>query len=380
MPWEERSVMSQRTEFVHFATQEGANISELCRRYSISRDIGHKWLNRYKAGGVGALEDRSRRPCRSPNKTPESLERKILEVRDEHPAWGGRKINRRLQNLGFAPPAPSTITEVLRRNDRLTDLESDRRQAVQRFEHPVANALWQMDFKGHFPLTRVSSRCHPLTVLDDHSRFSIALEACPNERGNTVQRRLEQSFQTYGLPECMLTDNGAPWWGPCGGGLTQLSMWLVQLGIRLVRCRPRHPQTQGKDERFHRSLKAEVLAHRSLTTFVHCQQEFDRWRTIYNFDRPHEALDMEVPATRYEPSSRPFPTQLPPIEYGPEDHTRKVRSDGSVSYQGRRLEAGQGLKGRDVAVRHTGREDHVEVYFCSHKLGSFNLAECGKAR
>lgn len=381
MPWKEQSVMSQRIEFIHFATQEGSNLAELCRRYGISRDTGHRLLKRFKAGGFEALEDRSRRPHHCPNKTSSAVEKSVLEVRDAHPTWCGRKIRRRLQDLGKSDvPAASTITEILRRNGRIDERDSDQRKALKRCEHPVPNALWQMDFKGHFALTRTKTRCHPLTVLDDHSRFSILLQACPNERGNTVQGHLERAFKTYGLPESMLTDNGAPWWGPCGGGLTQLSMWLVQLGIRLRRCRPRHPQTQGKDERFHRTLTAEVLAHRTLSTFSHCQLVFDRWRTIYNFDRPHDSLDLDVPATRYEPSSRVFPDRLPQIEYGPEDHVRTVRSDGSVSYQNRRLVVGQGLKKRDVAVRHTAQEGHVEVYFCSYQLGTFDLAKCGKAR
>ncbi len=377
MPWEERSVMSQRFEFVYFADQDGANVSELCRRLGISRDIGYKWLNRYKSDGVAALADRSRRPLRSPNRTSEVMETRILEVRDAHPAWGARKIRRRLQNLEVTDlPACSTITEILRRNGRLSTHEPQSRGAWQRFEHPEPNALWQMDFKGHFALTRSRGRCHPLTVLDDHSRFAVAIQACPNERGETVQKRLNRTFQSYGLPDSILTDNGAPWWGPRGGGLTQLSIWLVQLGIRLVRCRPGHPQTQGKDERFHRSLKAEVLAHRPLMTFEHCQQEFDRWRDIYNFDRPHESLDMEVPAVRYQPSSRSLPTTLPAIEYGPEDHTRKVQDHGTISYKGRLIQVGRGLYGCHVAVRHTAKEDHVEVYFCSHKLGTFDLRAC----
>lgn len=374
MPFKEKSVMSQRTEFVQFASQDGANISELCRRYGVSRDTGYRLLQRYRTGGLKALSDQSRRPRTNPGRTPEAMEKAILKVRDAHPAWSGHKIRQRLQDTGILdPPASSTITEVLRRNGRLDFQESEKRRAPQRFEHPVPNALWQMDFKGHFALTRSRCRCHALTVLDDHFRFSIAIGACSNERGRTVQQRLISSFQTYGLPERILTDNGAPWWGPCGGGLTHLSIWLVQLGIGLVRCRPRHPQTQGKAERFHRSLKAEVLAHRSFTTLKHCQQEFDHWRTVYNFDRPHESLDMQVPATRYEPSSRALPAKLPDIEYGPEDHTRKVQQNGTISYKGNFLQVGRGLEGHPVAVRHTAKEGHVEVYFSRHKLGSFDI-------
>jgi transposase InsO family protein len=238
MPWEEKPIMSQRSEFVIFAREPGANISELCRRYGISRRVGYKWLRRYAIGGADALADRSRRPHQSPNQTCGTVEDKILAVRADHQAWGARKIRRRLQDLGVTDiPACSTITEILRRQGCLCPVESEQRRTPHRFEYPVPNALWQMDFKGHFPLARFHRRCHPLTVLE----------------------KLERTFRTYGLPERMLTDNGAPWWGPSSGGITHLSRWLIQLGIELLRCRPGHPQTQGKDERFNRTLKAEVI-------------------------------------------------------------------------------------------------------------------------
>ena len=166
-----------------------------------------------------------------------------------------------------------------------------------------------------------------------------------------IQPRLAQIFERYGLPDSILTDNGAPWWGTKSGTVTQISIWLIRLGIRLTRCRPYHPQTQGKDERFHRTLKAELIAYRPWKSLAQCQREFDRWRTVYNFERPHEALKLEVPASRYRPSPRPFPGRLPAIEYGPDDHVCNVGWNGSFEYEGRSLQVSSALKGFPVAVR-----------------------------
>ena len=376
MPWQEVSVVSLRTEFVTFAQREGANISELCRRFGISRKTGHKWLKRSKTHGMSALEDRSRRPRRMPLRTSKEVEDKVLRLRDVHPVWGARKLRRRLQDLGErALPAPSTITEILRRRGRLDPAESKQRLAWQRFEHPTPNALWQMDFKGHFPLHR--GQCHPLTVLDDHSRFALGLEACGRQTGTAIQPRLAQIFERYGLPDSILTDNGAPWWGTKSGTVTQISIWLIRLGIRLTRCRPYHPQTQGKDERFHRTLKAELIAYRPWTSLAQCQREFDRWRTVYNFERPHEALKLEVPASRYRPSPRPFPGRLPAIEYGPDDHVCNVGWNGSFEYEGRSLQVSSALKGFPVAARPTTTDGFIEIYFCNQRVGAFHLDDSG---
>ena len=375
MPWKESTPVSSRVEFVTFAQREGANISELCDRYEISRKTGYKWLNRYKQDACCDFEDRSRRPRTVPHRTSKAIEDKIIALRDKHPSWGARKLSRRLKDLGQCDvPAHSTITQILRRCGRLCPKASKQRQACQRFEYPVPNALWQMDFKGHFPLR--GGACHPLTVLDDHSRFSVGLVACPNQRGETVQPALTQIFGTYGLPDSILTDNGTPWWGTKGGSVARVSIWLIRLGIGLKRCRVYHPQTQGKEERFHRTLNAEVIAYRAWSTLAQCQGAFDRWRDVYNFERPHEALDLDVPATRYVPSHRPFPAVLPPIEYGPGDHVRTVGANGYLRYDGRSLHVSNALRGLPVAVRPTTKDGCVDIFFCNHRVGAFDLREC----
>lgn len=187
MPWKEKTRMSLRLEFVTLALAGKVNVSRLCKQFGISRKTGYKWLRRYLDEGPSGLSDRPRKPHHSPAKTPSSMEQVILEVRDQHPAWGGRKIKRRLEEKGLTDvPSPSTITAILRRHGRLDLKESRKHKAWKRFEADAPNALWQIDFKGHFPLS-LGGRCHPLTVLDDHSRFALGLRSCGDERGNTVK-------------------------------------------------------------------------------------------------------------------------------------------------------------------------------------------------
>lgn len=374
MPWQEVSVMSQRKEFVMLAQGEGSNISELCRRFGISRVTGYKWLARYHAQGEDGLADISRRPHHSPGRTEEKMEEAILTVRDTHPAWGPRKIRRWLHNKGHEDlPSPSTITAILHRHQRISADEAQKHKRWQRFEYQKPNELWQMDFKGHFPLGQ--GRCHPLTILDDHSRYAIGLQACPDEQGQTVQSRLIDIFRRYGLPERMVMDNGNPWGSQGRSTYTRFEVWLMRLGIRVYHGRPFHPQTQGKDERFHRTLNAEALQGRHFVDLQHCQRVFDQWRTIYNCERPHEALGMEVPVSRYLPSTRAFPQALPPIEYGPDDLVRKVQDDGKVTLHGIPIQVGNAFKGLPVALRPTVVDGLYNVFFMSQYLSQVDLNE-----
>ena len=261
-----RSVMSLREEFAGLANahllwartggREPAERAgrELCRRFGISAPTGYRWLQRYLDAGRDGLEDRSRRPQHSPNQTSPKLEAAVLARRRQHPSWGGRKLAARLRALGHEPvPAPSTITEILRRHGLLDPARAGQPRAHQRFEHDAPNQLWQMDFQGPRPCG--AGRCHPLTVLDDHSRYSLVLAACGDERTATVSARLSGSFRRYGLPEVLLVDNGPPWGGGAARHHTPLTVWLLRLGVRVVHSRPRHPQTLGKDERFHRTRR-----------------------------------------------------------------------------------------------------------------------------
>jgi transposase InsO family protein len=280
MPWKETDAMSQRIEFVQLAAGDGLSRAELCRRFGIARGTGYKWLNRYDELGASGLQERSRRPKTSPTQTPPHIAQLIVELRSRHPAWGARKLRRRLEDLGHTGrPAHSTITDILRRAGLIREEEIAARGPWQRFEHPEPNDLWQMDFKGHFATE--SGRCHPLTVVDDHSRFNLILQACDDEKLPTVRGHLIEAFKRYGLPRRILSDNGRPW-GAADHPYTQLSVWLLRLGIGISHGRAFHPQTQGKDERFNRTVKAEVIRGRWFRDNGEVQRHFDPWRQVYN--------------------------------------------------------------------------------------------------
>jgi hypothetical protein len=231
-----------------------------------------------------------------------------------------------------------------------------------------------MDFKGHFAMTN-GERCHPLTVLDDHSRFFLGLEACANERRETVQTRLTAIFRLYGLPEQLLVDNGPPWGTERQDRLTRLGVWLAQVRVSLVHTGKYHPQTIGKDERFHRTLVDEVICRQAIQDLAHAQFCFDPWRDIYNCERPHEALHLAVPASRYRESSRTFPETLPPIVYNHGDIVRKVCKNGRISYRNRLFRLGRALQGQPVALRPTEHDGVMDVYFCSQKMAQIDLRE-----
>lgn len=375
MAWKEVSIMSAREEFVRLAMQPGANKSELCRRFEISRPTGNKWIARFTAQGKAGLKDRSRRPRSSPARTAETVEQAIVDLRAQHPAWGARKLRARLQALRVAdlPTAASTVHAIVQRHGLVSPEESDKRKAFQRFEHAQPNELWQMDFKGHVPL-QDGARCHPLTVLDDHSRYNLCLRACANEQGHSVQAALTDTFRCYGLPQWMITDNGAPWGDSAAHRYTALGVWLIRLGISISHSRPYHPQTLGKDERFHRTLLAELLSREPLIDLSHAQRRFDAWRPVYNLERPHESLGMQPPISRYRPSARAFPEELPPIEYPDGVTLRRVQDKGELSYRGRSYRLSKALKGYRVALRPKLEHDGLlDVYFCHQRVGELNL-------
>jgi transposase InsO family protein len=362
MPWKPRDLMSQRTEFVRLALrvqlgEEPGTMTELCARYGISCKTGYEWLKRYKEEGAAGMADLSRRPLTSPLKTPARMEQQVVDVRREHPAWGGRKIHARLKNLGVSDaPAASSISAILHRNG-LMDEKSPGKSAPAtiRFERSRPNQLWQMDFKGHFALG-AGGRCHALTALDDHSRFNLILEACGDERGATVWKCVERAFQVYGLPVQILCDNGVSWSCPKHRrALGRLEALLLRVGVETIHGRPYHPQTQGKEERFHRTLKDEVISKRAQwESLEQCAEAFVWWRGIYNEQRPHESLDDGVPIDRYRVSERaydPSAKDRDMREYYPEGgERRKVGKSGEISFMANRIYVGTGIVGESVSL------------------------------
>lgn len=367
LPWS-LTVKDQRQDFVGLARQPDANISELCSRFKISRKTGYKWLGR------DDLEDRSRRPKSSPGKMPDEREALIVKLRAEHPAWGGRKLAHVLERDHGVQMAPSTANSVLRRHGLIDPAASRAATPWHLFEHETPNAMWQIDFKGHFAMD--SGRCHPLTMLDDHSRFNILLRALSGERREPVKEALHSAFECFGLPERINADNGAPWGSPTPGALTALGVWLIRLGVKLTHSRPMHPQTNGKDERFHRTMVVELLQGRHFKDLQDAQKHFSAWRDQYNAYRPHEALGMQTPASRYQASRRPMPSHLPPVEYDANDLVRRVGDGGRISIKGRKLRVGKALIGQDVALRRNSVDDgSIDLYFCHHRLGPIELME-----
>jgi transposase InsO family protein len=373
MPWSTLSVVDQREEFIRLASAVGANVSELCDRFGISRKTGYKWLERYAQGGRAGLADRSRHPRTSPKRTSRYMESAILAVRAEsNNGWGGRKIEHVLEEKGWrGVPRPSTITEILRRNGKLIGKAAEHPGPYQRFEHEQPNALWQMDFKGHF--ATATKRCHPLAVLDDHSRYALGLEACANEREGTVRACLTSIFRRYGMPERMLMDNGSPWGDDGNNPFTLFTAWLMQLGVAVSHGRPYHPQTQGKTERFNRTIDIEVLANRSFADLPAVQYRFDAWRHKYNHERPHEALAMAAPASRYRMSLRSFPEKLPGIVYDANDIVRRVDENGKIAFKGCQWRISKAFRGKPVALRPMLEDGVMSVYFCSYKIRTLDL-------
>lgn len=377
MPWQPKDLMDTKREFVSLCLQDGANRRELCRRFGIQPKAAYALLARVATEGEAAFIERSRRPHSSPRKTPDIVEEAVVALRGLHPAWGARKLGRRLREAGATDvPSASTITAILHRRGLVSAEASTAAQPWQRFEHDAPNALWQIDFKGFFETP--AGRCHPLTLIDDHSRFNLTITACARPDSDTVQTQLQRVFGRYGLPVRLNADNGAPWGSPRvpGQSLSALTIWLVRLGIRVSHSAPYHPQTNGKLERFHRALKAEVLNGRSFQTLDQAQAAFEHWRQIYNHERPHEALSLAVPATRYRMSTRAMPETLAPIEYGPDDQVVTVGWNGELKFQGRQWRISSALHRLPVALRPDPQHDGCfDAFFCHHRFLRINLRE-----
>jgi transposase InsO family protein len=345
----ETRVRDQRIRFVLAATAPTADVTALCRVFGISRKTGYKWLGRYRAAdSVTALEDRSRRPHGSPRRTAAGLTAAVVALR-QHYGWAGEKLRPLLGAAGVTLSA-RTIDRIIAR-EGLTRDDVAPAPARHRFTHAAPNDLWQLDAKGHYPLGD-RRRCHPLSVLDDHSRYAVGLYALPVLDRLTVRAALIDCFERYGVPDAMLMDHGSPWWASSNpAGLSRLSVFLLKQGIRLRHGRVRHPQTQGKVERFHRTLGERLRWWGLPTDLRGFRAALARFRTEYNHVRPHEALDHQPPATHFAPSRRPYRATPPPWEYPCGSEVRAVDHTGSISLEGRRVFVAEGLADEAVACQ-----------------------------
>ena len=327
MPWERKTVEEQRKEFAQAAIC-CSNFSALCREFGIDRHTGYKWRERYAE--QQPLADRSRRPHTSPTKTPADVERLILAVRADNPGWGASTIREVLMQEGHKNiPCAKTVNNILHRYNCIHPEESLKRKPFTRFEKELCNQMWQTDFKGEFRMAD-NNYCYPLTILDDHSRFSLKI--APREStANVVIPAFLEVFREYGMPDSILSDNGAQFAG-FKKGYTQFERWLMDLDILPIHGRIKHPQTQGKIERFHRTIKQELLNHTTISDIADAENKFSVWREKYNNIRPHEALNMRTPADVYQASQRQYPETIERFDYGGEYHVIKVNSWGYVRF------------------------------------------------
>lgn len=370
--------MDLREEFVLKAKAPGANISELCRDYAVSRKTGYKWLERFDAGGVEALADMSRRPARSIETSGEVVLR-VQELRRAHPRWGPKKLRVLLQRLFPAEDAPSvkTVQRILvrlgeprlRRPRRPT---TEVARSAPRHEVAAPNDLWTVDFKGWWR-TRDGSRCEPLTVRDAFSRFLLTVTLVGAAASATVKKVFERLFAQYGQPSSIHVDNGPPFGCvKARGGFTYLSAWWVALGIKVVFSRPGHPEDNGGHERMHEDMRFE-LEDAAAAHPVAQQADCDRWVHEFNHVRPHEALHMRTPAELYVRSTRPF-RGLRQARYPTGFDVRKVRAGGTITFDGRRVFIGNGFRGYIVGIERRAATV-LRVWFYEQDLGLFDVPE-----
>lgn len=373
MPWKEARVMDQRDRFIREWENSTRPVTELCDEYGISRTVGYKWIGRYEEDGVEGLQDRSRRPLSSPNAVPTAMIDRIVAVRMRHPSWGGRKIGSTLERQGVrGVPVPSTIDNVLAR----LGLTRKRRRR-QKPGHPgrpmimphAPNQLWTADFKGQFRL-RSGRYCYPLTVADQFSRFLLSCKGLDSTEHDGAQREFERLFREYGLPAAIRTDNGSPFASPGLARLSRLSVWWIKLGIHPELTELASPQQNGVHERMHRTLKAEATKPPGANNNIQ-QRTFNRFRRIYNTERPHEALGLEVPGSVYERSPRPYPTRPAAPEYPAHFEVRLVSDNNGMRWNSQRVNVSSVLRGEYVGLEQVADEKWL-VYFYGYLIGRLN--------
>ena len=369
MPWKVRCKLDLRMMFVSAVKSGKWGLSEVCRQFTISRKTGYKWLARYEAEGEAGLQERSCRPLKIHYSTDPVVRDSLIAERKAHPYWGARKLCERLRWEGIKPPPERTANRILRRQG-LVEVRRVSLEEPRRFESLQPNDLWQVDHKkaihgGWF------SRAVPFLVVDDSTRYLIELRALPDKGTISTWNVLWNIFGELGLPVAILSDNDFVFHGPTGP--SQIEVRLMRLGINMLHGRPYHPQTQGKVERLNETLDTELLRNASFRQSQEIQPGFDSFRHRYNFERPHEAIGMEVPGALYRMSERHRPDVLPEVEYPNGAVLRKVQKDGWISWKGYAISVGVGLFGQSVEVRETAGE--IEVYYGRYRILGHSLNE-----
>ena len=367
MPWESRTVEDQRKEFAQAAVCCN-NFSALCREFGITRHTGYKWIERYSTGQP--LTDLSRRPHTSPSRTPEAVEQLILTVRLDNPGWGAKMIRDVLIQDGYKNiPCAKTVNNILHRYNCISPEESQKRQPFTRFEKELCNQMWQADFKGEFRMVD-GNYCYPLDIMDDHSRFAIRVEPRLGT-ANVVIPVFTEAFREFGLPDSILSDNGAQFAG-FRKGYTQFERWLIDLDILPIHGRIKHPQTQGKIERFHRSMKQELLNHTTIANIEDAKYKLSAWRDKYNNIRPHEALGRKRPVDVYRPSQRQYNEKIEKYEYGGEHHVIKVNSWGYARFDKWQVYLSETMRNQYIEFRPTPNGETFIACYRNFKIAEFD--------
>lgn len=370
MPWECRPVEEQRKEFAQ-AAMYCNNFSALCREFGITRRTGQKWVDRYKT--QQPMTNRSRRPHTSPTRTPEEVELLVLALRADNPGWGARTIRDVLIQQGYENiPCAKTVNNILNRYGCISPEESQKRKPFLRFEKELCNQMWQVDFKGEFRMED-GRYCYPLDIIDDHSRFAIRVVPLLNT-ANVVIPVFTGAFREYGLPDSILSDNGAQFAG-FRKGYTQFERWLMDLDILPIHGRIKHPQTQGKIERFHRTMKQELLNHTAIANIDDAQSKLNAWRDKYNRIRPHEALGMKRPGDVYESSQRQYTESIAKYEYGGEHHVVKVNSWGYVRFDKWQVYLSETMIDQYIEFRPSSDGESFIACYRNYKIAEFDTED-----
>lgn len=371
MPWSQTTPMDQKTQFIADYLRHSLSFEELCALYEISRKTGYKWVNRYLTLGPAGLEDQSRRPRSSPTETPEHIVAALVEARQRHPSWGGKKILTLVhkKHHHWSLPHRSTVCDIFKRHG-LVPKQRKRR----RIGHPgkptslitAPNELWAADFKGEFK-TGDGRYCYPLTITDGYSRFLLACQGLYSTAVNDAKPVFTRVFKEFGLPQRIRTDNGVPFATTTLARLSRLSAWWVRLGVLPEFIEPGKPQQNGRHERMHRTLKAEATRPPAATLRSQ-QRKFNTFREEFNHERPHEALDQHTPASQYRHSTRPMPDRPPALEYPDRFEIRYVSANGGIRWRSDWVNVSTVCAGEYVGLEEI--DDGIwNVYFGPLKLG-----------
>ena len=368
MSWECKTMSDLREEFANVALNS-ANFSAVCRDYCITRKTGYKWLKRYVEGLP--MSDRSKAPLHIANKTDPETEKIILDVRADNPGWGAKTIHKVLENSGYDNlPCVKTINNILNRNNCIDPIESEKRVPLSRFAREHSNDMWQTDFKGEF-MMKNGKYCFPLDIIDDCTRFAVKI-APFESTANVVIPCFKAAFREYGMPKAVLSDNGAQFAG-FRKGFTQFEKFLMNCDILPIHGRFHHPQTQGKIERFHRSMKNELLNHRTFDNIYDADKALQEWRGKYNSIRPHEALNMMCPADVYVKSKREYKEEIPIYEYSGEYHVIKVNTWGYVRFAHYQVYISETMINEHIEFRHSDDGNSFFACYRNFKIAEFDV-------